>query len=374
MLTSKSPLSQRTQFLYLNGETMDEVKEKICKFRSLYKAMHRCKQNVMWKDSVAGYIKNGLVNTYKLRHQAIDGSYEIDKYSIFTIYEPKKREIVSTRMKDRVFQRSMCDNYLYDEITKSFIYDNHACQIGKGTSRARSRLVRHMQQHFKKHGLDGWVFQCDLTNFFGSTHHDIAKKAVFSRVSNKWVNNHVYKIIDSFNQGEDPEIGMGLGSQVTQLIELAVLDRLDHIIKEDLHIKFYIRYNDDFILIHEDKEHLKYCLKVINEHLASLGLKLSEKKTRLYQLKQGIKFLGFKFQLTKTGKVIKRLSKENVAHVKRKLRRMKKLVDVGVLTKEDVDKCLEAWKAHAKQGNTHSLILSMNRFYENLWKEGNEHV
>ena len=35
---------------------------------------------------------------------------------------------------------------------------------------------------------------------------------------------------------------------------------------------------------------------------------------------------------------------------KPKLRRMKKLVDVGVLTKEHVDKCLEAWKAHAKQG------------------------
>jgi RNA-directed DNA polymerase len=363
-----------SQILYLYGERMDEAKEKICKFRSLYKAMHRCKKNVMWKDSVAGYIKNGLVNTYKLRRQLLDGSYKIDKYSVFTIYEPKIREIVSTRMKDRVFQRSMSDNYLYAEITKSFIYDNHACQVGKGTSRARARLVRHMQQYFKKHGMDGWVLQCDLTNFFGSTHHDIAKNAVSLRVSNEWVNNHTYKIIDSFNQGEDPEVGMGLGSQITQLIELAVLDRLDHIIKEELRIKYYIRYNDDFILMHEDKEHLKYCLKRINEHITSLGLILSKKKTRLYPLKQRIKFLGFKFQLTKTGKVIKRLSKENVTHVKRKLRRMKKLVDIGVLTKEDVDKCLEAWKAHAKQGNTHSLILSMNRFYENLWKEGNEHV
>jgi len=362
------------KFLYLNGEIMDEVKEKICKFRSLYKAMHRCKKNVMWKDSVAGYIKNGLVNTYKLRHQVLDGSYKIDKYSIFTVYEPKERPIVSTRMKDRVFQRSMCDNYLYDEITNSFIYDNHACQIDKGTSRSRSRLVRHMQQHFKEHGLNGYVLQGDLTNFFGSTRHDIAKDAVTSRVSNKWVNNHVYKIIDSFKQGEDPKVGLGLGSQVTQLIELAVLDRLDHIIKEDLRIKYYIRYNDDFILIHEDKEHLKYCLKVIRKHVASLGLKLSEKKTRLYPLKQGIKFLGFKLQLTETGKVIKRLSKENVAHIKRKLRRMKKLVDVGVLTKEDVDKCLEAWKAHAKQGNTHNLILSMDRFYENLWEGGKSYV
>ncbi|NLB54762.1 MAG: hypothetical protein GX811_03180 [Lentisphaerae bacterium] len=349
---------------------MDEVKEKICKFRSLYKAMHRCKQNVMWKDSVAGYIKNGLVNTYKLRHQALDDTYKIDKYSIFTVYEPKERPIVSTRMKDRVFQRSMCDNYLYDEITKSFIYDNHACQEDKGTSRARSRLVRHMQQYFKEHGTDGWVLQCDLTNFFGSTHHDIAKEAVSSRVDNKWVNDHVYKIIDSFNQGEDPEIGMGLGSQVTQLVELAVLDRLDHIIKEDLRVKLYIRYNDDFILIHDDKDYLKHCLRVINEHINSLGLELSKKKTRLYPLKQGIKFLGFVFRLTKTGKVIKRLNEENVTHEKRKLKRMKKLVDEGVLTKEHVDKCLEAWEAHAEQGNAHALILSMRRFYNNLWKDG----
>ena len=48
---------------------------------------------------------------------------------------------------------------------------------------------------------------------------------------------------------------------------------------------------------------------------------------------------------------------------------MKKLVDKGVLTKEKADECLEAWKAHAEQGNTHNLILSMERFYNNLWKD-----
>ncbi len=355
-------------------EVKDEVKEKICKFRNLYKAMHKCKRNVMWKDSVSGYVKNGLVNTYKLRKQLIDGTYKIDKYSIFTIYEPKKREIVSTKMKDRVFQRSMCDNYLYDEITNSFIYDNHACQTDKGTSRARSRLVRHMQQYFKEYGLDGWVKQCDLTNFFGSTRHDIARDAVSYRVENKWVTNKSHDIINSFNHGEDPNVGMGLGSQVTQLTQLAVLDKLDHIIKEDLHIKYYIRYNDDFILIHHDKEYLKYCFEVIHLHINSLGLKISPNKTRLYQLNQGIKFLGFKFHLTETGKVIKKLLKENITHEKRKLKKLKKLVDEGKLTKANVDECYTSWKAHAKQGNTHNLILSMDQFYKNLWKEGKNDV
>jgi hypothetical protein len=136
----------------------------------------------------------------------------------------------------------------------------------------------------------------------------------------------------------------------------------------------HIRYMDDFILIHQDKEHLEYCLDEINKYLASLDLKLSTKKTQIFPLKQGIKFLGFIFHLTETGKVIRKLRKENVTHEKRKLRRMKKLVDEGVLTKEHVDECYASWKAHAKQGNTYNLILSMNKFYKNLWKEGGNNV
>lgn len=350
---------------------MDKIKEKVCSFKSLYKAMYKCRKNVMWKDSVAGFVKNGLVNCYKLRKQLMEDTYKIDKYSVFTIYEPKKREIVSTRMKDRVFQRSLCDNYLYEAMTKSFIYDNCACQLNKGTGFARDRLACHMQRYFRKHGLDGHVLKCDLSNYFGSTPHSVAKNAVLERTGDDWINYHTDKIIESFNQGENPNVGMGLGSQITQLTQLAVLDKMDHLVKERLGIKQYIRYMDDFILIHQDKEYLKYCLDEINKHVAGLNLKLSEKKTQIFPLKQGIKFLGFTFHLTETSKVIKKLNKENVTHERRKLKRMKKLVDEGVLTKEKVDECYTSWKAHAKQGNTHNLILSMNRFYKNLWKEGN---
>ena len=153
-------------------------------------------------------------------------------------------------------------------------------------------------------------------------------------------------------------------------LENAVLDKMDHLIKERLGIKQYIRYMDDFILIHPDKEYLKYCLEEIKRYTESLGLKLSPKKTQTFPLKQGIKFLGFTFHLTETSKVIKRLNKENVAHEKRKLKKLKKLVDEGILTKEDVNECYISWKAHAKQGNTHNLILSMDKFYKNLWKDG----
>lgn len=351
------------------GDCVSEVRDKVCDFESLYEAMHKCKKNVMWKDSVAGYVKNGLTNCYKLSNQLEDGTYQIDKYTEFTIHEPKRREISSTRYKDRVFQRSLCDNYLYEAITKSFIYDNGACQIDRGTDRSRKRLVRHMQQYFLKHGVEGYVLSCDIEDYFGSTPHSTAKKILRKSIDDDWAYEHVEKIIDSFSQEGNPGIGIGLGSQVTQLIQLDILDGLDHFIKEQLKIKFYIRYMDDFILIHHDKEYLKYCKCEIKKYLADLGLKLSQRKTQIHPLKQGIKFLGFTFRLTETRKVIKRLNKENIAKRRRKLRKLKGLVDEGILTKEDVDRCFESWKAHAKKGNSYNVICKMEKFYTNLWRD-----
>ena len=74
-------------------------------------------------------------------------------------------------------------------------------------------------------------------------------------------------IINSFNHGEDPKVGMGLGSPITQITQLALPSELDHFIKEVLRIKYYIRYMDDLILIHHDKEYLKYCLEEIRKFI-----------------------------------------------------------------------------------------------------------
>lgn len=347
---------------------MNKIKEEVCSFENLYDAMHKCKRDVMWKASVAGYVKNGLVNCHRLHNQLMDGTYTIDKYSYFTITEPKRRDIVSTRMKDRVFQRSLVDNYLYHQMTKGLIYDNPACQIGKGTDFSMDRLTCHMQRYFKKHGVEGYVLQCDISNFFGSTRHDVAKKVVDKRVHDDWVKPHVYKIIESFGTDDEPDVGMGLGSQVTQLVQLAILDDLDHFIKEKLGIKQYIRYMDDFLLIHENKEYLKHCWEQIEIELSKIHLKLNTKKTQLYPLKHGINFLGFKFILTETGGVVRKLQRENISDQRRKLRKMRSLVDAGILTKEDVHKCYQSWKSHAGKGNTYTLVRQMDKYYKNLWE------
>ncbi|MBQ8965876.1 RNA-directed DNA polymerase [Ruminococcus sp.] len=348
------------------------VKEEICSFENLYRGMQKCKSGVMWKDSTAGFVKNGLVNCLDLRRDLLSGKYKIGKYTVFAITEPKVRVIVSTRIRDRTFQRSLCDNYLTEAISKSFIYDNCACQSGKGTDFARNRLKAHLQKFYRKHGREGYVLKCDIKNYFGSTPHEVAIAAVRKRAADEWACDRTAEIINSFTQGENPNIGMDLGSQVTQLIELAVLDDLDHFIKEKLHIKHYIRYMDDFILIHEDKEYLLYCKRIIADKLAELGLTLNAKKTQIFPLKQPLKFLGFSFKLTETGKVLMFVLPEKVTHERRKLRKLVYHTKCGIMTREEVDKCFEAWKAHASKGNSYNLIKSMEKYYNELWRDCNE--
>lgn len=350
------------------NEFDNSVKETVCNFENLYRAMRICKRNVCWKDSVAGYVKNGLSNIAKLVDEHNNGTYEISKYSVFKVYEPKERDIVSTRIKDRVFQRSLCDNYLTEAVSKSFIYDNCACQVNKGTDFARKRLKCHIQKFYRKYGTSGYVLKCDLKNYFGSTSHKVAYEAVRKRVSDEWVLQEAWRIIDSFNQGDDPDAGMGLGSQVTQLIQLAVLDDLDHFIKEQLKIKHYIRYMDDFILIHEDKEYLKLCKAKIVEKIEPLGLILSKKKTQIFPITQPISFLGFSFRLTDTGKVVMKMLPNKVSHERRKLKRLVARAKAGLMTREEVDNCFVSWKAHASKGDTYKLVRNMEKFYRELWE------
>lgn len=346
----------------------DEVKELVCSFENLYAAMLKCKRGIMWKDSAAGFVKNGLINCCILKDELSSGKYKIGNYTIFEITEPKRRVIVSTRIKDRVFQRSLCDNYLTETLTKSFIYDNAACQINKGTDFARNRLKCHLQRHFRMFGLNGAILKCDIADYFGSTAHVVANAAVQKRVPDKWAVFEVSRIVNSFTQGADPSKGMGLGSQVTQLIQLAVLDDLDHFIKEKLHIKGYVRYMDDFILIHHDKEYLKYCRDQIKAHLADLGLQLSKKKTHIAPITQPLHFLGFSFRLTETGKVVMRVLPKKVTRERRRLKKLIRRAKAGLMTRKDVDECFKSWVAHASKGDCYKLIQSMTEYYNNLWE------
>lgn len=350
------------------GDFMTDYEQAIS-FGELHKGLMKSRRNVMWKDSVAGYSINALKNTYKLRKSLLNGRYKLDPYQTFTIREPKVREIVATRIKDRQLQRSLCDNILYPQITRSFIRDNCACQIGRGVDDALGRMEAHLHRYYRRHGPEGWVLQCDIKQYFSSTRHDVAKAAIWKRVNDRDAADKACDIIDSFGKNG---VGVGLGSQVSQITELAVLDDLDHYIKERLRVKHYIRYMDDFILLHHDKAFLSQCLKEIREQLGSIGLELN-KKTHIYPICQGVKFLKWRFLLTDSGKVVRKMNRKSISKERRKLRKLRKLMDEGRISGDDIRANYDSWKANAKRGNTRGVIMSMDKYYADLFGEEIKH-
>ena len=343
---------------------MNKTVQDAVSFGELYKGLKKSCRNVRWKDSVTGYEANGLKNTYLLRQSLLNGSYRISGYQRFRVHEPKEREIVATRIKDRQFQRSLCDNVLYPQVTRSFIRDNCACQRGKGVDDALDRLNVHLQRYYRKHDASGWVLKCDIRHYFAETPHDVAKAAIRKRLTDKSAAFYTDQIIDSFGGNR----GIGLGSQVSQITELAVLDDLDHYIKERLRIKHYLRYMDDFILIHEDRAVLENALREIRERLAALGLTLNN-KTQIFPLKQGIVWLKWRYILTDTGKVIRRIDKRSIVRERRKLVKMARLVADGRTTLHEMEISFTTWKAHAKRGNCRKIIADMETLYNQLTKE-----
>lgn len=335
--------------------------EEAITFKRLYKGLKKSCKNVRWKASVTGYEANALKNTYELRRELLSETYRISPYRIFTIHEPKERRIVATRIRDRQFQRSLCDNSFYEEITKSFIYDNGACLKNKGIDFCLNRMKIYLHRYYRRYGPEGWVLKCDIRKYFDSTRHDVAKAAVRKRVKDEQTAQAVCDIIDSFAGDK----GIGLGSQVSQLVQLAVLDDMDHLVKERLHIKFYVRYMDDFVLVHPDKDHLKHCLAVIREHLAGLGLELN-KKTSIYPLQQGIKMLKWRFVLTDTGKVLMLPDKKKVAKIRRKMKRLYALELAGKVEPGSTDESFRSSIEHLKKGNSYRMIANLEKFYKEL--------
>ena len=339
-------------------------KEEVISFEALYGSMLKCKKGVLWKASTASFYLNGIERALQLERDLKAGTYKAREPRKFKILHPKERDIISIAFRDRVYQRSLNDNAIYPELTKSFIYDNMACQKGKGTDRARGRLECFMQKSYRKNGLSAYVLQCDIKGYYPNMRHDVAK-AVFSAALDPEIFEMASRVLDGQYSGE---VGFNPGSQMVQICGISVLNKLDHYIKERLRIKFYIRYMDDLILIHEDRAYLERCKEEIRAHLAAMGMAFNEKKTRVYPIAEGIPFLGFKFRLSETGKVYKQIEPKNVKAERKRLARMAALVKKGERTREKADACYAGWRAHAEKGNSYKLLKRMDNYYESLWR------
>lgn len=341
--------------------------EKVIGFDALYESMRKCRCGVMWKDSTAAFCLNGVEKVAALSEQIHNGTYKAQPPVHFRITSPKPRDIASITFRDRVFQRSLNDNAVYPIMSRSFIYDNFACQTGKGTDAARERLKEFLREYYRKHGCSGYVAQFDIRGYYPNMDHEMTEQTFREKLP-----PGVYAMVETILREQyEGSAGYNPGSQLIQIAGISVLDRLDHYIKEQLHAHLYLRYMDDFLIIHESAETLAEYREAIAGKLREIRFELHPEKTRIYPLSEGIPFLGFRFFLTDAGRVLMLIDPKNVKRQRKKLRRLVARSRRGGLPKEKVDESYRAWRNHAAKGNSHQLLVRMDKYYQSLWREQN---
>lgn len=330
-----------------------------------------------------------IYNTLKNKH------YNHFKYNIFIIQEPKYRIIMSELMYDKIVNHLISKYVLIPTLSRKLIEQNVATRTGKGSKEG----IRYMKKYINsiKENYDNvYILKCDISKYFYNIDHEILINKlshenfdkdilrVLINIISSTNNDYINDLIDSsisreVSHLEDMNIydleakkkqlyslpryrkgkGLPIGNETSQLLAIYYLNELDHYIKEQLHIKYYVRYMDDFILIHHDKEYLKKCLNLINKKLSYLKLSLN-KKTQIYNLKSGVNFLGYKFIL-KNKKLVILLNNQTRKKIKRKLRKARKN-NINFYKKS-----LASYNGYFKVSTTNNFVYKNKFFLE----EGN---
>ena len=329
--------------------------EEIFSLSNLYAAHRAAKRCKRGKEEVIKYELNLAYNLCRARERA--KSYRPGKYKEFTVYEPKERLIQALHYSDRVVQHALCDNLLAPYLETRLIEDNVACRKGKGTHYGLKRLTEHLRRHFSHFDNKGWCLKVDVRKYFASIDHEVLKGMLARERFDPDVLQLMFRVIDSYNKDEG--VGLPIGNQTSQNFALLYLDKLDRFVKERARVKGYVRYMDDMILLHEDREKLRQTLHGM-EQIARRDLKLEfNEKTQITPLRNGIDFLGWHFSLTKTGKVIRRLRQASKRRIFARMTKLRKDYSRGLVTVEQKDASIASIMGHLGHGNAHKLLCEI---------------
>ena len=288
---------------------------------------------------------------FELADELSSFRYQPRGYRTFTIYEPKKRMISSAPFRDRVVHHALM-NIVGPVLEKSFIYDNYANRIGKGTHRAIRRYQIFLREF-------DFALKCDIKKYFPSIDHAILKSMIHRRIKDEKTLWLVDKIIDNSNEQEfvgdyfpgdtlfsplERRKGLPIGNLTSQCFANFYLDQFDHFVKEELGCKGYLRYVDDFVLFDNSKQRLKDWQMRTTFYLEKLRLKMNPARAMLYPCTIATSFLG---QVVHRSH--RRLFGKNVRQFKKRLKDWEKR------SPENIDQRVASWLGHARQADTRGL-------------------
>lgn len=283
-------------------KTYKNLFNKLCSLENLRLAFKKARKGKTKKWYVKEFESNLDDELTKLKTELETQTYKPKPMKKFVIRDPKTRTIHASAFRDRVVHHAIC-NIIEPIFEKVFIYDTYANRKSKGTHAGLKRFdefKRKVTQNGKlvRSAKDnnmtvGYALKADIKRYFDTVNHAVLMKILRKKIRDEEVlqlikiilNNHDTKVLGK---------GMPLGNLTSQFFANVYLSELDYFVKHKLKTKYYIRYVDDFVILHRSKEKLLLYKWLINNFLKSLKLELHPEKSKVIPLHKGVNLLGFR--------------------------------------------------------------------------------
>ncbi|WP_447590088.1 RNA-directed DNA polymerase [Aquipseudomonas campi] len=282
-------------------------------FEELTQAYYDCRRSKRNTNSARQFEQDMELNLLELYEQLLAGTYRPGRSICFVVTRPKPREVWAATFRDRIVHHLLY-NRIGAGIERTFIADSCACIPGRGTLYAAKRLESKIRSASQNWSKPCHYLKLDLANFFVSIDKRALAKQLAARIADPWWRGLALQILwhdprsnfevrsprHLFNKvpqhkrltAQPSHLGLPIGNLSSQFFANVYLDSLDQLVKHQLHCQHYVRYVDDFILLHESPQRLNAWLEQINAFLPTLGARINPSKTILQPVHRGVDFVG----------------------------------------------------------------------------------
>lgn len=372
---------------HAHNQEADNFKN-IVNHQAYVSSLKKCQKSVSYKSSVQRYTMRAITHMDETIAMVSSGKLPpLTSKDRITIYERgKARTIFPVSINDRITQRALCDVAMVPVVSRSLIYNNGASLPNKGVKFTRDELYRHLREAVKQYGSNFYVMTYDFKSFFDSIPHATCFRVInemFEDEQIRWltmeiiksyyrediqkIDNHTQREAESWKLEHNQYNGICLGSQVSQIMALVVPNELDHYIKDHRSTRHYIRYMDDGILMSNDKQLLWELYDGMKNVVARLGLRFNPKKTKIVKATRGFVFMKVRYRVTEDGRIIRTLVRSGITRMRRKLKKLYKKYQSGLLTLDNIFDSIQSWLAHAKVAKSYHTVKSMLKLYNRLF-------
>ncbi|MEK6809552.1 MAG: reverse transcriptase domain-containing protein [Nanoarchaeota archaeon] len=321
----------------------------LCSYENLVLAYKKARKGKTLKPYVIEFDHKFKDNLLQLKIELLFHSYKPKPLHTFILRDPKTRKISKSHFRDRVVHHALC-NVIAHLFEKEFIYDSFANRLGKGTLKAIQRFEYFQRKVSRNYTMIAFVLKADIKKYFDNVSHAVLLSIIRKKITDAKV-LWLIKTILANHKTEKEGVGMPLGNLTSQFFANVFLNELDHFVKGKLRAKYYIRYVDDFTILHESPAVLNRYWKEIDLFLRNnLALELHPDKTRIIPFHKGTEFLGMKIFPHH-----KLLKGKNLRKFYRKLNCFYSDYDKGLVNYDTIYNSLEGWSAYANKANTYKL-------------------